>query len=67
VCRPTKFGADVVVQSATKWIGGHGTTVGGVVVDAGTFPWDVKKADGSPKVITRPCLHTLTVCRRFNI
>ena len=38
--RPIDHGADIVVQSATKWIGGHGTTIGGVIVDAGTFPWD---------------------------
>ncbi len=37
--RPIDFGADVVVQSATKWIGGHGTSLGGVIVDAGTFDW----------------------------
>ncbi len=37
--RPIEHGADVVVQSATKWIGGHGTTLGGVIVDAGTFNW----------------------------
>lgn len=49
VVRPIKFGADIVVESATKWIGGHGTHLGGVIVDAGTFPWDAKKADGSPK------------------
>tara|TARA_Y100001968_G_scaffold333213_1_gene394758 strand:+ start:850 stop:2214 length:1365 start_codon:yes stop_codon:yes gene_type:complete len=37
--RPIDHGADVVVQSATKWIGGHGTSLGGVIVDAGTFDW----------------------------
>ena len=37
--RPIDYGADVVVQSATKWIGGHGTSLGGVIVDAGTFNW----------------------------
>src|SRR5690606_10536718 len=36
---PIEFGADVVIHSATKWIGGHGTTIGGVVVDAGKFDW----------------------------
>lgn len=36
---PIEFGADVVVHSATKWIGGHGTTIGGIVVDAGKFDW----------------------------
>ena len=39
VVRPIDHGADIVVQSATKWIGGHGTTIGGVIVDAGTFNW----------------------------
>lgn len=38
--RPLEHGADIVVSSATKWIGGHGTTIGGVIVDGGTFPWD---------------------------
>ncbi len=37
--RPIEHGANVVVQSATKWIGGHGTSVGGVIVDAGNFNW----------------------------
>jgi O-acetylhomoserine (thiol)-lyase len=37
--RPIKYGADIVVHSATKWIGGHGTAIGGVVVDAGKFDW----------------------------
>ncbi|KAL7754446.1 Homocysteine/cysteine synthase [Sorochytrium milnesiophthora] len=40
LCRPIDHGADIVVNSATKWLGGHGTTIGGVVVDAGTFPWN---------------------------
>ncbi|MCG6657183.1 aminotransferase class I/II-fold pyridoxal phosphate-dependent enzyme [Halomonas campisalis] len=37
--RPIEHGADIVVHSATKYIGGHGTTVGGVIVDSGKFPW----------------------------
>ncbi|MBL5888511.1 O-acetylhomoserine aminocarboxypropyltransferase/cysteine synthase family protein [Heyndrickxia sporothermodurans] len=37
---PIKWGADVVIHSATKWIGGHGTTIGGVVVDGGKFDWN---------------------------
>ena len=39
VVKPIEHGADIVVQSATKWIGGHGTSIGGVIVDAGTFDW----------------------------
>lgn len=37
--RPIEHGADIVVASATKWIGGHGTSIGGIIVDAGTFDW----------------------------
>ena len=40
LCRPIEFGADIVVHSATKYIGGHGTTMGGVLVESGKFPWD---------------------------
>jgi O-acetylhomoserine (thiol)-lyase len=40
LCRPLEHGAHLVSHSATKWIGGHGTTIGGVLVDGGTFPWD---------------------------
>ncbi len=39
LCRPIEFGADIVVHSATKFIGGHGTSIGGVVVEAGRFDW----------------------------
>jgi len=40
LCRPIEHGADIVWESTTKWIHGSGTTVGGVLVDGGTFPWD---------------------------
>ncbi|AJQ95229.1 bifunctional O-acetylhomoserine aminocarboxypropyltransferase/cysteine synthase [Gynuella sunshinyii] len=39
LCRPFEHGADIVVHSLTKYIGGHGTTVGGMIVDSGKFPW----------------------------
>ena len=39
LCRPIEHGADIVVHSLTKYIGGHGTTVGGMVIDGGRFPW----------------------------
>lgn len=39
IARPIKHGANIVVESATKWVGGHGTSIGGVVVDAGNFNW----------------------------
>ena len=40
LCRPIAHGADVIVHSATKFIGGHGVAIGGVIVENGTFPWD---------------------------
>ena len=39
LCKPIEFGADIVVHSLTKYIGGHGTTLGGMIVDSGQFPW----------------------------
>ena len=39
LCRPLEYGADIVVQSATKFLGGHGTSIGGVIVDSGRFNW----------------------------
>lgn len=45
-CRPIDWGADIVVHSATKFICGHGTTMGGVIVDAGRFPWGNGKFPG---------------------
>lgn len=39
LCRPIDYGANIVVESATKWIGGHGNSIGGVIVDAGNFDW----------------------------
>ncbi len=44
LCRPFEFGADIVVHSLTKYIGGHGTTIGGVIVDSGKFDWVANKA-----------------------
>jgi len=51
LCRPIDHGADVVVESATKWIGGHGTSIGGVIVDSGKFDWG---ASGKFPVFTQP-------------
>ncbi len=49
--RPIEYGADIVVHSATKFIGGHGTTIGGVIVDSGKFDWE---ASGKFPVLTEP-------------
>jgi O-acetylhomoserine (thiol)-lyase len=50
LCRPIEWGADIVVHSATKFIGGHGTSIGGVVVESGTFNW----SNGRFPVIAEP-------------
>jgi O-acetylhomoserine (thiol)-lyase len=50
IARPIEFGADIVVASATKWIGGHGTSIGGVIVDSGRFDW----GNGKFPVFTEP-------------
>ena len=47
LAKPTEFGADVVVDSATKYIGGHGTSIGGVIVDSGNFNWSNGKFPNS--------------------
>lgn len=49
--QPIKYGADIVVHSATKFIGGHGTTIGGVIVDSGKFDWE---ASGKFEALTAP-------------
>jgi O-acetylhomoserine (thiol)-lyase len=52
LCRPIEFGADIVAHSTTKFIGGHGTSIGGIIVEAGTFDWSNGRypvvADPSP-------------------
>ena len=50
ICRPIDHGANIVVESATKWIGGHGTSIGGVLVDAGNFNW----GNGNFPLFTEP-------------
>jgi O-acetylhomoserine (thiol)-lyase len=52
--RPIDYGADIIVHSATKWIGGHGTAIGGVVVDAGKFDWASTSSRTRFPEFTRP-------------
>jgi O-acetylhomoserine (thiol)-lyase len=65
LCQPIAHGADIVVHSATKWIGGHGTSIGGVVVDGGTFDWSAttrfKKFYQDPE----PAYHGLRFAEAF--
>ncbi len=46
LCRPIDYGADIVVHSLTKFMGGHGTSIGGIIVDSGKFPWEKGKFPG---------------------
>src|SRR6204780_749199 len=64
LCRPIEWGADIVVESATKFIGGHGTSIGGVIVDAGKFDW---KASGRFRdfVEPDPSYHGLSYVEAF--
>jgi O-acetylhomoserine (thiol)-lyase len=62
--RPIEYGADVVVHSATKFIGGHGTSIGGVIVDSGNFDWE---ASGRFSELTQPdpTYHGLVYTKAF--
>ncbi|WP_313308303.1 bifunctional O-acetylhomoserine aminocarboxypropyltransferase/cysteine synthase [Stutzerimonas nitrititolerans] len=65
LCRPFEHGADVVVHSLTKYIGGHGTSIGGIVVDSGKFPWADHK-DRFPLLNTPdPSYHGVTYTEAF--
>lgn len=63
--RPISHGADIVVHSATKWIGGHGTTIGGVVVDSGKFDWGKHGARFPQMVEPSPGYHGLKFFETF--
>ncbi|MFW6290608.1 MAG: O-acetylhomoserine aminocarboxypropyltransferase/cysteine synthase family protein [Mariniphaga sp.] len=62
--RPIDYGADIVVESATKWIGGHGTSIGGVIVDAGKYNWGNGKFPGFTE--PSPSYHGLKFWDVFN-
>ncbi|MDQ0340881.1 O-acetylhomoserine (thiol)-lyase [Caldalkalibacillus uzonensis] len=63
LCQPIKYGADIVVHSATKFIGGHGTSIGGVIVDSGQFKWDNGKFPGLTE--PDPSYHGVVYTRDF--
>jgi O-acetylhomoserine (thiol)-lyase len=63
--RPIEHGADIVVHSATKWIGGHGTSIGGVVVDSGRFDWAASPRFRSLFVDPEPAYHGLSFSSVF--
>ena len=65
LCRPFEHGADVVVHSLTKYIGGHGTSIGGIVVDSGQFPWAEHKARFPLLNSPDPSYHGVTYTEAF--
>ena len=65
LCRPFEHGADVVVHSLTKYIGGHGTSIGGIVVDSGQFPWAAHKARFPLLNSPDPSYHGVTYTEAF--
>jgi O-acetylhomoserine (thiol)-lyase len=65
LCRPIEHGADIVLHSATKWIGGHGTAIGGVVVDSGRFDWKNAPRFASLYTTPEPAYHGLVFADAF--
>lgn len=65
LCRPFEHGADIVVHSLTKYIGGHGTSIGGIVVDSGKFPWADNKSRFPLLNTPDPSYHGVTYTEAF--
>jgi O-acetylhomoserine (thiol)-lyase len=65
LCKPFDFGADIVVHSATKWIGGHGTAIGGVIVDSGKFDWAASARFKTDFVDPDPSYHGVSYTGAF--
>ncbi len=65
IAKPLEHGADIVIHSATKWIGGHGTAIGGVVVDGGTFDWAASPRFQADFVDPDPSYHGVSYTKAF--
>ena len=63
--KPIRHGADVVIHSLTKFIGGHGTTLGGIIVDAGTFPWSEQPERFGCMIEPEPAFHGVQYATQF--
>lgn len=63
LCRPFDWGADIIVHSATKFIGGHGTSIGGIIIDSGRFPWESGRFPDF--VAPSPAFHGLNLREAF--
>ncbi|ATG72616.1 O-acetylhomoserine aminocarboxypropyltransferase [Zobellella denitrificans] len=65
LCKPIEFGADIVVHSLTKYIGGHGNSLGGIIVDSGRFPWAEHKARFPQLNTPEPAYHGVVYTEAF--
>src|SRR5450631_2601882 len=63
--RPIEYGADIVLHSMTKFVGGHGTTIGGMIVDSGKFPWNDYADRYYMLTKPEPCYHNLVYTEHF--
>jgi O-acetylhomoserine (thiol)-lyase len=67
LCRPFEHGADIVVHSLTKYIGGHGTSIGGVIIDSGNFPWGEHKERFAQLNNPDPSYHGVSYTETFGV
>ncbi|WP_411704321.1 O-acetylhomoserine aminocarboxypropyltransferase/cysteine synthase family protein [Edaphovirga cremea] len=65
LCRPFEYGADIVVHSLTKYIGGHGTTLGGIIIDSGKFDWVANSSRFSVMNVPDPSYHGVVYTQAF--
>ncbi|GAD78781.1 O-acetylhomoserine aminocarboxypropyltransferase/cysteine synthase family protein [Vibrio ezurae] len=65
VCKPIQYGADIVVHSLTKYVGGHGTTLGGMIIDSGKFPWAEHKERFAVLNQPEPSYHGVVYAEAF--
>ncbi len=65
VCKPIEFGADIVVHSLTKYVGGHGTSLGGMIIDSGKFPWAEHKERFPTMNEPEPSYHDVVYTEAF--
>jgi O-acetylhomoserine (thiol)-lyase len=63
--KPIDHGADIVIHSATKFMGGHGTTMGGIIVDSGNFPWDDQPRRFAMLTAPEPAYHGVTYTKQY--
>jgi O-acetylhomoserine (thiol)-lyase len=65
LCRPKEFGADIIVHSLTKFIGGHGNSIGGIIVDCGTYDWLAAKHKYATLVDPNPSYNGMRLAETF--